>query len=333
MEPENAASARVALHAGFTYGRRIREQDGTVFDRYERTLTKGKMHADEANIDEPLARRLIRTQFPHWAELPLTPIRSAGTDNAMYRLGDDLAVRIPRIQGAVKNLRTEQLWLGRIAPHLTVPSPVPVGPGTPVEEFAWPWSVCRWVAGENPVVGQLADPLGLARDLAGFVTALRSIDPAGGPVADRGSPLAEQDEQVRAALAELNGLIDVHAATVAWEQALHIPTYAGPAMWFHGDLSPFNILTIGSRLAGVIDFGLMGVGDPSVDLITAWNLLPGRAREQFRAELDVHDDAWARGRGRALSIALIALPYYKDSNPRLAANARHVIGEVLAGCN
>lgn len=305
--------------------------DGSIrFEKHITATNVDKMHADEAHIDELVVRQLLCAQFPHWANLPLSPVDSAGTDNAMYRLGGDLAVRIPRIHWAVESLQTEQRWLGRIAPHLPVASPVPVGLGTPAEGFEWPWSVCRWVAGKNPVVGQLADPIGLARDLAGFITALRAIAPADGPAARRGSPLAEQDEEVRAALAELNGLIDVRSTTAAWEQALRIPVYSGPPMWFHGDLSPFNILTIQGRLTGVIDFGLMGVGDPSVDLIPAWNLLPAPAREQFRTALEVDDAAWVRGRGRALSIALIALSYYRESNPRLAASASHVIGEILA---
>ncbi|MFE4512781.1 phosphotransferase [Kitasatospora sp. NPDC056783] len=177
---------------------------------------------------------------------------------------------------------------------------------------------------------RLADPLGLARDLAGFITALRGVDTTGAPAARRGLPLTTQDEEVRAALADLGGLIDVPAATAAWEQALHVPAYEGPAQWFHGDLASFNILAAQGRLAGVIDFGLTGVGDPSVDLIPAWNLLPAHAREEFRTALGADDDAWDRGRGWALSIALVALPYYKDSNPQRAASARHVIREVLA---
>lgn len=137
VEPENSASARVALRAGFAFVRRICEQDGTVFDRYERVL-RAKMHADEVDIDEDLVRRLLRAQFPQWADLPIAPVRSAGTDNAMYRLGEDLAVRIPRIGWAIESLRTEQQWLPRIAAHLGVASPVPVGLGSPAEGFGWP---------------------------------------------------------------------------------------------------------------------------------------------------------------------------------------------------
>lgn len=329
VEPENSASARVALRAGFAFVRRICEQDGTVFDRYERVL-RAKMHADEVDIDEDLVRRLLRAQFPQWADLPIAPVRSAGTDNAMYRLGEDLAVRIPRIGWAIESLRTEQQWLPRIAAHLGVASPVPVGLGSPAEGFGWPWSVCRWVAGENPSAAEFVEPNRAVEDLADFITALRATDPMGGPPAKRGAPLGEQDAEVRAALAALDGIIDVHAATAAWESALRVPPYAGPPMWFHGDLSRFNILTAQGRLTGVIDFGLMGVGDPSVDLIIAWNLLSAPARAQFRVAVGATDDDWMRGRGRALAIALIALPYYQDTNPPLAASARYAIGEVLA---
>lgn len=305
--------------------------DSIRFEKHRTTPVVVKMHDDEVDIDAHLVRRLLAAQFPQWADLPLTPVPSAGTDNAMYRLGENLAVRIPRIGWAVQSLRTEQHWLPRIAGHLPLACPIPVGVGTPAEGFEWPWSVCCWVEGDNPVVGRLTDPIGLAQDLAVFITALRTIDPTGGPPTHRGSPLAVQDKEVRAALPELDGLIDVRTAMSAWEEALDVPVYDGPPMWFHGDLSPFNLLTKQGRLSGVIDFGLMGVGDPSIDLIPAWNLLPPAAREQFRTTLGVDDHTWARGRGWALSGALIALPYYKDTNPRLADNARHVIGEILTG--
>lgn len=340
VEPQNVASATVALRAGFTFARQISEQNGTVFDRYERVLRSGpgteeppaggKMHADEADIDEPLVRCLLRAQFPQWAQLPLAPVRSAGTDNAMYRLGQDMAVRIPRIHWAVESLHTEQRWLPWIAPQLSVDSPVPVGLGTPTEGFGWPWSVCRWIDGENPTDRELAEPGQLTRDLADFITALRAVDPTAGPTARRGAPVAEVDDEVRAALAALDGLIDTGTATAAWEEALRVPPYTGPAMWFHGDLSRFNIVTAHGRLTGVIDFGLMGVGDPSVDLIIAWNSLSAPARDHFRAAVHTDDDSWARGRGRALAIALIALPYYQDTNPCLAASARYAIREILA---
>jgi aminoglycoside phosphotransferase (APT) family kinase protein len=253
----------------------------------------GKMHADEAAIDVALVGRFVATQVPRWADLPIRPVPSAGTDNAMYRLGEDMAVRLPRIEGAVENVRREQRSLPRLAPLLPVAIPVPLGEGKPAEGYPYPWSVCRWLEGENPTTGRLADPGLLARDLSGFVAALRGIDPADGPPAGRGVPLATRDAPTRAAIGELHGIIDTIAVTAAWEEVLQIPEWSGPAAWVHGDLSPGNVLLVDGRLGAVIDFRGVGVGDPTVDLIAAWNLLPAGARNVFRAALRVDDATWA----------------------------------------
>jgi aminoglycoside phosphotransferase (APT) family kinase protein len=165
--------------------------------------------------------------------------------------------------------------------------------------------------------------------VAQFVEALHRIDFPGGPPATRGVPLALRDDPTRTAIAALEGLIDAEATTVAWEAALQTAPWRGAPVWVHGDLAPGNLLLEGGRLAAVIDFAGVGVGDPACDLIVAWNLLPSDARSVFRGELDVDDATWDRGRGWALSVALIQLPYYKDTNAALAANARHVIREVL----
>ncbi len=288
-----------------------------------------RMHADEVDIDASLVRRLVSGQFPRWADLPLERVESSGTDNAMYRLGEDMAVRLPRIGGAADTVDREQRWLPRLAPLLPVAVPTPLGKGHPAEGYPWHWSVFRWLDGTNPVAGRVAEPDVLAKDLAEFVTALRRIDPADGPPAGRGAPLATRDAPTRAAIEDLHGLVDTGAVTAAWEEALRIPEWSGGPAWVHGDLSPGNALLTDARLSGVIDFGCAGVGDPTVDLIVAWNLLPADARDVFRAALGIDDATWARGRGWALSISLIQLPYYRNTNPALAANSRHVIREVL----
>jgi aminoglycoside phosphotransferase (APT) family kinase protein len=288
------------------------------------------MHAHEADIDEDLVRRLIAGQFPQWAGLPVRWVESSGTDNAMFRLGAELAVRLPRIEGAAGDVAREGRWLPWLAARLPFTIPAPLGAGRPAEGYPWSWSVLRWLEGTNPVVGHLAQPAALAEDVAGFITALRGIAPADGPPAGRGVPLATRDEPTRAALAQLRGTIDTAAATAVWEHALTLPEWSGPPAWVHGDLSPGNVLHTGERLGAVIDFAGVGVGDPTVDLIVAWNLLPAGARAVFRAALGADDATWARGRAWALSIALIQLPYYRTTNPPLAANSRHVIREVLA---
>ncbi len=297
------------------------------------------MHDDEVDIDRRLVRRLVDGQFPQWTGLGLEPVASAGTDNALYRLGSDLVVRLPRIGWAVEAVAKEQRWLPRLAPGLPVAIPEPIGRGEPAHGYPWSWSVYRWLDGANPVVGGLADPTALASGLAQFIRALQRVDPAGGPRSHRSGPLHGQEESTREALAALEallpsavglGAVDLGAVTRVWEAALEVPAWTGPPVWVHGDLSPGNLLLADGRLGAVIDFGAVGVGDPACDLIVAWNLLTASAREVLRVELGVDDALWERGRGWALSIALVALPYYHRTNTVLADSARHVIGEVLA---
>ncbi|MFF9782943.1 aminoglycoside phosphotransferase family protein [Streptomyces nigrescens] len=287
-----------------------------------------KMHADEADIDIPLVRRLLAAQFPRWADLPVTAVDSAGTSNAMFRLGDDMVVRLPRVEGAAQDVAKEHRWLPRLAPSLPVAVPGPLGKGTPAEDYPWPWSVYRWLDGETPAVGRLAAPRSLAADLAEFVTALHRIDPADGPPSYRVRPLETRDGTTRATVAALDGIVDTDAVIAGWEAALQAPAWPGPAVWIHADLQPGNLLTVRGRLAAVIDFGCLGLGDPAVDMIVPWYLLPADARGVFRTAVGADDATWARGRGWALSIALDELRYYRETNPVMAAIARHVIEEV-----
>ncbi|GAB7186399.1 aminoglycoside phosphotransferase family protein [Kitasatospora sp. Ki12] len=290
-----------------------------------------RMHPDEPVVDAALVRRLISAQFPQWERLPITPVGPAGADNAMFRLGPELAVRLPRVEWAAGDVRREHQWLPRLAPRLPLPVPAPLALGRPAAGYPWEWSVLRWLDGVNPAVGVLAAPAGLARDLAGFVNALRAADPADAPAGRRSAPLASRDGATRAAIAQLTGSIDTAAATALWDKALRLPDYAGPPVWTHGDLTPGNLLlTRTGRLAAVIDFALMGVGDPTADLIAAWNLLPAAARPTYRAALGADDAMWARGRAWAFSIALVTIPYYRHTDQALTANARHVVREVLA---
>ena len=287
------------------------------------------MHADEIHTDVDLVARLLAGQFPHWAHLPIRRVASAGTDNALYRLGDDMVVRLPRIHWIVESLDKEHLWLPRLAPLLPVAIPCPLAKGTPAHGYPWHWSVYRWLDGDNPTLAHHGDSRQLAVDLASFLTALQRIDPTGGPPAGRGGPLATRDGPTRTAIDALRGEVDTDAVTAAWEAALEAPPWTHPPRWVHADLSPGNVLLVRQRLGAVIDFSLMGLGDPACDLPIAWNLLPEGVRDLFRTTLEVDDATWARGRGWALSIALIQLPYYRDTNPTLAASARHVIREVL----
>ncbi|MFI9778343.1 aminoglycoside phosphotransferase family protein [Streptomyces sp. NPDC051956] len=288
-----------------------------------------KLRPEEADIDASLVRRLVDAQFPEWAGLPLTEVISAGTSNAMYRLGEDMAVRLPRRAGSAQDVGKEHRWLPVLAGALPFAVPTPLGKGTPGEGYPWPWSVYRWLDGANPTPDRTPEPALLAEDLAEFVTVLQRVDPTGGPASYRSEPLAERDEVTRAAIRELRAELDGDAAAAVWESALRAQGWAGPAVWIHADLQPGNVLVADGRLSAVIDFGCLGLGDPAVDLIAAWYLLPAGAREVFRTGSGADDDAWARGRGWALSVALLELRYYRESNPVMASIARHVIAELL----
>ncbi|WP_327708326.1 aminoglycoside phosphotransferase family protein [Streptomyces sp. NBC_00464] len=293
-------------------------------------MSGGRMHADEPGTDDALVRRLITAQFPHWSGLPVERVGAAGTANAMYRLGADLVVRLPRTAGSADDTAKEHRWLPRLAPSLPVAIPVPLGAGVPGDGYPHPWSVYGWLDGDCPTVGDTSEAAPLARDLARFVTALHRIDPADGPPSYRSEPLAARDAAVREALADLRTETDVVTAAEIWETALRAPAPTGPPVWIHADLQPGNMLTADGRLTAVIDFGCLGLGDPAVDLIAAWYVLPAAARDTFRTAVEADDDTWARGIGWALSIALMELQYYRGTNAFMVDTARHVIAEILA---
>jgi aminoglycoside phosphotransferase (APT) family kinase protein len=298
-------------------------------------MPANKMHDDEVETDAALVSRLLADQFPQWANLPVRPVPSGGTDNSLYRLGDDMAVRLPRIHWAVGQVEKEREWLPRLASLLPLAIPVPLERGAPGEGYPWHWSVNHWLDGENATLERLHNPRQAAVELAQFILALQRIETDGGPLAgphnfDRGVPLVKRDDAVRAALAALKGIIDTDTATAVWENALEAPVWNAPPVWVHGDLQSGNMLAANGKLSAVIDFGGLGVGDPACDLIVAWNLFSGESREAFRTKLAVDDATWRRGRGWALSIGLIALPYYLHTSPSMVDYARHTISEVLA---
>jgi aminoglycoside phosphotransferase (APT) family kinase protein len=293
------------------------------------------MHPNEIRTDSTLVVALLREQFPQWADLPVQRVPSVGTDNALYRLGDDLVVRLPRIGWAAGQALKEYEWLPRLAPLLPLSLPVPLAVGEPGAGFPYHWTVCPWLDGENATLDRLFDPHQAAEELAAFISALQKIDPTGGPAPGshnfgRGVPLIDRDTQTRAAIASLQGTIDADAVNDEWQTALDAPAWHRSPVWIHGDLQSGNLLARGGRLSAVIDFGCLGVGDPACDLMVAWNLLTPGTRETFRAALSVDDATWVRGRGWALSVALIALSYYRMSNPALAAISRYAIDQVMS---
>jgi aminoglycoside phosphotransferase (APT) family kinase protein len=298
-------------------------------------MTTRKMHDDEVATDVSLVGRLLAAQFPQWADLPIQPVPSAGTDNALYRLGDDMVVRLPRIERATESLNKECRWLPRLAPLLPLAVPVPLGKGMPAEGYPFEWSIYLWLEGETTTIEGIANLEQAATDLPRFIAALQRVDATDGPPPGahnffRGVPLAARDPAVRTRLASLPGEINVDVVTAAWEAALRAPEWQRPPVWIHGDLDSRNLLVKRGRLSAVIDWGGLGVGDPACDVMVAWKLLSEETREIFRTALSVDDATWARSRGWALSQAVMALSYYTlETNPVLVLEAQRWMSEVL----
>lgn len=211
------------------------------------------MHADELDIDTDLVRRLLREQFPYWAELEIERVPDAGTDNALYRLGADMVVRLPRREHNVIGLEKERTWLPRLAPLLPLAVPVPLEIGEPGEGFPLEWAIYRWLEGATATADRLGDLAQAATDLADLIAALQSIDPTDGPPPGRhngfrGAPLALRDRPMRSGLTALSGEIDIPAVTAVWEEALAAPEWFDPPVWIHGDLDARNLLVRDGRL-------------------------------------------------------------------------------------
>lgn len=279
------------------------------------------------HIDESLARRLVDAQFPQWAELPLRRLDPAGSDHVIYRLGDELSVRLPRHPGAIGQAEAELEWLPRLAPHLPLAVPVPVAVGEPGFGYPWRWAVSRWLDGTVATVEDLAESPAAARQLAGFLTALQAIPTTGAPA--RKDSLAGRDDETREAIAAVADDFDAAALLRVWEAALAAPAWDRDPVWVHGDFHTGNLLTTGGRLTAVIDFGGTGAGDPAADLMVAFSLLSPPTRELFRSALAVDDATWARGRGWALTGAVVAHQAYAATEPRVAAQTRRQLSAVL----
>jgi aminoglycoside phosphotransferase (APT) family kinase protein len=289
-----------------------------------------KMHDGEVDIDADLVRRLLAAQFPHLSDLPIREVRSTGTVNALYRLGDHLCARLPRVRRWARDLEREWRWLPQLAPHLSLRVPEPVGKGHPTGSYPCTWAIYRWLDGQ-PYSDELVDDEHQAgRDLAQFVVELRRIAPAAGAPAGGRKPLRDLDAATRAAMESARDVIDRDAATAAWDRALQAPAWNGTPVWIHTDLLRPNLLVRDGRLSAVIDFGSVGVGDPAADVIAAWSVFGPTGRDVFRDALDVDDGTWNRARGYALHQAALIIPYYAHTNPGFVAPAKRTVEEILA---
>ena len=306
------------------------------------------LHDDEIAVDEVLVGRLLASLSPAYDGLPLRRFASSGSTNALFRLGDELLVRVPRQPGGTPTIEKEERWLPYVASALPVAVPEVVAVGEPVAGYPEKWSIVRFTEGEPPTPPTSGAPPrhGLARDLAAVVTALRDLPVPREAVVDpelrwyRGEPLARFDGDLRRGLeqcGEVDGLdLDVEAVAAMWDATLALPAAHETAepRWYHGDLVAENLLVREGRLSSVLDFGGLAVGNPAVDLVVAWELLDSAARATFREAVGVDGDEWAVARGWALALGVMTFPYYWHSMPERCEQrlfmARAALADVAA---
>ncbi|MGQ4615885.1 phosphotransferase [Nocardia sp. R7R-8] len=287
-----------------------------------------------AGIDAVLVQRLIRTQFPQWSDLQVSPVPVDGWDNRTYRLGAHMSVRLPTAAAYASAIAKESIWLPRLAPTLPVAIPTVLAVGTPGCGYAFSWSVRDWLPGDAADRAVIGDMTEFATDVGEFVNALQRCDISGAPPAGahsfyRGSHPAHYDEQTRRCLQVSAGRVDVRRATEVWEAAV-AAEWNGTPVWFHGDVAAGNLLVADGKLAAVIDFGTCGIGDPACDLVLAWTMLSADSRARFHRVLATDDDTWARARGWALWKGLLTLIEAAGSDPDREVSSLRVIDEVLA---
>lgn len=293
------------------------------------------MHEDQVDLPIQVVSGLVGQQFPQWRELPLQPVTSHGTVNALFRLGEELVLRFPLQLGSADRVRRglirEQESSRRAAQVTQFAVPEPVALGEAGDGYDGTWAVYRWIPGQTASVETIADLSQFAEDLAGFVLDLKKIDTQGRgwDGRSRGGPLDVNDDWVRLCLSQSTDLVDTVTLATIWDECLAVPMTGDVQRWIHTDLMPGNLLTQAGRLAAVIDFGGMCIGDPAVDLMPAWNLLDSAARKIYRDALEVDDDAWERGRGWALVQGIGALPYYLQTNPVMSATGRSTLNAIL----
>lgn len=283
------------------------------------------------DISPELVRTLVAEQFPEWRNLPVHPVARQGWDNRTFRLGDELVVRLPSAEGYVAAVAKEDRCLPSLAAHLPLPVPVPVATGRPTAAYPFPWSVRHWLPGATVESATGVDRVRLARDLGAFLTALRRAPVGPGPAAGahsyfRGCHPSVYGHEVEQALERLGSAVDAAACRRVWGHAVRT-AWSGAPTWVHGDVAVGNLLTTGSTLSAVIDFGGCAVGDPACDLVMAWTFFTSEERVVFRDAAGLSADTWQRARGWALWKELVTMPDPADSNAGRMENC--VLAEVI----
>lgn len=288
------------------------------------------------NITPFLVKKLVISQFPEFAHLDIQSVKVQGHDNRTFRLGTDMLIRMPTAESYALKVPKEQELLPRLKPHLTTAIPVPLRMGQPTPDYPFQFSIYQWLDGEsaNNVLIHDDDLENIAIGLACFLNELRRVDSHFGPMPGthnwyRGDHISVYDKGARGQIEQLDGLIDCQSALTLWEKAMQTK-WQNPPVWIHGDFAAGNILIQDGKLAGVIDFGGMGVGDPACDLVITWTFLKNKAREVFKKNINLDNDTWLRAKAWCLWKATYELCNQIDKRSPNATRQKQIIHDVLA---
>ncbi|WP_439022243.1 aminoglycoside phosphotransferase family protein [Bacillus thuringiensis] len=284
-------------------------------------------------INVSLVEKLIQEQFPEWAHLEVKSVKLSGHDNRTFHLGDQMSVRLPSDVAYAPQVEKENKWLPLLSKELSLPISSPIAKGNPSEEYPWPWSINKWIEGETVTKEKVRDLNEFAADLGSFLLALQSIDASNGPIAGahnfyRGGLISVYDKEARDAIENNKDVFDETVLKHLWDLALQ-STWKRKPVWIHGDVAPGNLLVKDGKLSAVIDFGILGVGDPACDAAMAWTFFDQNSRNIFKEILRMDEETWNRARGWALWKALITYDANKVSNKIVAEESYRVIQVIV----
>lgn len=292
------------------------------------------MSSNNLDINADLVRRLIKKQFPQWADLSVRPVEKGGYDNFTFHLGDQMSVRLPRGEGYAEQVEKEAKWLPILGDQLMLPITTPVAKGMPDEGYPFCWSVNRWIEGETLTHDNITDMNDFAIDLSMFIKNLQSIDASNGPVGGehnyfRGCPLTAYkfNEWTMAGLETLGNEIETEKCLKIWHRAI-ASEWTNKPVWIHGDINPGNLLVKNGKLSGVIDFGVMAVGDPAVEITMAWTFFDRESRKVFLQAIGLDVETEYRARGWALWKALTTCMWNPNESVSVR-KAKQVISQLI----
>ena len=293
------------------------------------------MHEDQLHITSDMVHRLVRAQFPLWANEPVCELQTEGSSNAIFRMGSGLSARFPlrmrSPQQALNSIVAERAAQRELAQVTTTRIPQTLSIGAPGFGFPLPWSIQTWLPGETATQVDVGGSMQFARDVAAFVLQLRSTPTQGRTFGGRGrgGDLAVHDPWMEECFAKSEELLEIESLRELWMNYRSLQEHPVETMT-HGDLIGGNLLVAKGRLVGVLDHNSYGAADPSVDLVVAWHILDTGPRSVFREELRCTPLEWERGKAWAFQQAMGLVWYYETTNLPLSQMGRRTLARLTA---